>query len=281
MDAASARQRFFFVHVMKTGGTSFVFRLLANFDPAEVYPHEVLDRRSPTDVEPYASLADLERLSPERRAAIRVYTGHFPFMARELMGPDVVTLTLLRDPVDRTISVLKHFKRLYARYRDLSLDAVYDDPLVFRHFVENFQTRMFALTPADEPRSFASAVGFRALRDALEEPAGVAVVPGPRDTIVVDAARLAVARENLARVDVIGVNEEFGAFVDALRRRYGWWSAGGDFDARANVSAEPWHASDALRARIARDNPYDVELYAYARELIAGRQAQIRRPGRH
>jgi hypothetical protein len=124
--------RFFFVHVMKTGGTSFVFQLSANFAPAEVYPNEILDRRAPTDLEPYASLADLERLSPQRRAQIRVFTGHLPFAARELIGPDVVTLTLLRDPVERTISVLKHFKRLYARYRDLPLDAIYDDEIVYR-----------------------------------------------------------------------------------------------------------------------------------------------------
>ena len=159
MVAATAQQRFFFVHVMKTGGTSFVFQLLRNFAPDEVYPDVALDRRTPTDAEPYASLTALEQLSPERRAAIRVYTGHFPLVAREQMGSDVVSLTLLRDPVDRAVSVLKHFKRLWPRYHELELDAVYDDELVFRHFVEHYQTRMFALTEADHTRSFASAVG--------------------------------------------------------------------------------------------------------------------------
>jgi len=267
--ASGAAPRFFFVHVMKTGGTSFVFQMTANFAPAEVYPSEALDRRAATDVEPYAIVDDLERLTPERRAEIRVYTGHLPFVARELIGPDVVTLTLLRDPVARTISVLKHFKRLYARYRDLPLDAIYDDDIVFPHFVRDFQTRVFALDVADHPRAFAGAADFRSLRAALEAPAGSHAALSP--PITIDSARLARAQQNLDAVDVVGLNEEFGAFVSELRQRFGWWADGAEYDARANVSSEPWYPSDALRARIARESANDQSLYEHARELIAAR----------
>jgi hypothetical protein len=267
--ASGTAARFFFVHVMKTGGTSFVFQMTTNFAPAEVYPHEALDRRAPTDVEPYASVDDLERLTPQRRAEIRVFTGHLPFVARELIGPDVVTLTLLRDPVARTISVLKHFKRLYARYRDLPLDAIYDDDIVFPHFVHDFQTRVFALERSDHPRAFAGAADYRSLRSALEAPPGSPAALTP--PITIDAARLARAEQNLDAVDVVGVNEEFAAFVAELRHRFGWWADGATYDARANVSSEPWVASDALRARIARESSNDHALYQHARELIAAR----------
>jgi hypothetical protein len=267
--ASDAAPRFFFVHVMKTGGTSFVFQMTTNFAPTEVYPHEALDRRAPTDVEPYANVDDLERLTPERRAEICVYTGHLPFVARELIGPDVVTLTLLRDPVARTISVLKHFKRLYARYRDLPLDAIYDDDIVFPHFVRDFQTRVFALELSDHPHAFAGAADYHSLRSALEAPARSHAALAP--PIRIDTARLARAQQNLDAVDVVGVNEEFGAFVSELRQRFGWWSDGAEYDARANVSSEPWDASDALRARIARESANDQSLYQHARELIAAR----------
>ena len=113
------RPRFFFIHLMKTGGTSFVFQMLQNFEPDEVYP-SALDRDSPTDVTPYASIPKMLALSPERRARIRVYAGHMPYVASELLGIDVIRLTLLRDPVDRTISMLKHVKRLFERYTALS-----------------------------------------------------------------------------------------------------------------------------------------------------------------
>src|SRR3979409_1986805 len=105
-------RRFFFMHLMKTGGTSFAFQLRKHFDNSAVFPCQGIDARDMTDVAVYASVRRLLRTSPERRADIRVYTGHFPFIASQILDPDLVTLTLLRDPVDRTISLLKHFKRL-------------------------------------------------------------------------------------------------------------------------------------------------------------------------
>jgi hypothetical protein len=188
------------------------------------------------------------------------------------MGPEVVTLTLLRDPVERVVSVLKHFKRLWPSYCDLSLDAIYDDELVFRHYVEHYQTRMFALTAADGTRSFASAVDFAVIHDALADPAQRPAALAPDAVVPVDAAALARARQNLASVDVLGVNERFDAFVASMRERYGWWPSGETYDPRANVSEEPWAASPALRTRIERDNPFDRALYEHAVELIAGRQ---------
>jgi hypothetical protein len=258
--------RFLFIHVMKTGGTSFVFHLLQQFAPDEVYPSATLDRRHPADAEPYASIPQLEAITAERRAGIRIYSGHFPYMVRDLIGPDINTLTLLRNPVDRTVSVLKQFKRLYDRYRDLSLDAIYDDAFVFRHFVENHQTKLFSVTAADRPRMLAAAIGYQEFRDHLES--SRADGGGRSDTIAVDADRLAAAKANLAQVDVVGVNERFDEFVEALRARFGWWPSGMAGDARANVSAESSEASPELRARIARDNAFDVELYEYARGLI-------------
>jgi len=261
--------RFFFVHVMKTGGTSFVLHLLSNFAPNEVYPSD-FERREPGDPEPYASLAELSALSPQRRAEIRFYSGHFPYVARELIGGDVTTLTLLRDPVARTVSVLRHFKRLFPRFRAASLDEIYEEPFIFRHYIENFQTRVFALTQEDEPRSFASAVGYREIRAALDDAAPLPV-PAPADTIEIDDARYARARSNLAHVDVVGVSEHFPALVDELRRRFGWWPAGLDVDARANVSVEDWDVRPSLRDRIVHDNAYDAELHRLASELAAGR----------
>ena len=78
-----------------------------------------------------------------------MFTGHFPFMASEQLDPELVTLTVLREPIARTISILKQFKRREERFRDLPLEAVYDDRPIFRFFVENHQTKVFALAPED------------------------------------------------------------------------------------------------------------------------------------
>ena len=67
------------------------------------------------------------RPPPERRATIRGYMGHYPYVASQLLGEDPVTLTILRDPVERTISYLKHCKRYHDHHRELSLEEIYRD----------------------------------------------------------------------------------------------------------------------------------------------------------
>jgi hypothetical protein len=254
---------------MKTGGTSFVFHLLQQFAPDEVYPSAGLDRRSATDAEPYGSIANLVAVTPERHAAIRMYAGHFPYMARELIGGDLTTLTLLREPVDRTVSLLKHFKRLYERFRDAPFEQIYEDAFVFRHFIENHQTKVFSVNPQDHPRTIASRVTYQEINDYVTSRAPIPDTRAARsgDTITIDADRFATAKENLERVDVVGLNERFDEFVETLRARFGWWPEGMAGDARANVSSESWEVGAELRTRIARDNVFDVELYEYAKSL--------------
>ncbi|MDQ1435672.1 MAG: serine O-acetyltransferase [Actinomycetota bacterium] len=280
--------RFFFIHLMKTAGTSFAFQLRRQFDPSEVYPSEGLDRRDGTDMAAYVSISRLLRLSPERRDAIRIYTGHYPYIASQLLGLDLVTLTILRNPVDRTISVLKHMKRLSRRYKTYPLEEIYEDPFVFAHFVENHQTRMFSITRADEPEAFGSGMsywetaallGFGPQREGVElEEIDRERAIAPAQASMVDGARLEVAKKQLATVDVIGFSEQYTEFIEELRHRYGWWPEGLNTTARANESSEGWDVPAALRKRIAADNAYDVELCEFAHELVRERRSRAAAP---
>jgi hypothetical protein len=239
-------RRFFFVHIMKTAGTTFARQLRRQFPKESIYPCKGIDWIDDRDVDAYLNIPRLLALTTERRAAIRVYTGHFPFMVRDLIDPGLTTLAILRDPIDRTISVLKHFKRSDERLRDRTLEAIYADRPTFRFFVENHQTKVFSLVPEDEK-------------------------PAINCGMTTDDVRYARARENLARVDVIGLTEAYDDFIETVRRRFGWWPAGLDPVPRANVSTEGWDVEPAFRERIAADNAYDVRLYEYAKELIASR----------
>jgi len=235
-------QSFLFIHVMKTAGTTFVRQLQQQFPPEAIYPCRGIDYSDPIDVDAYINIPRLRALTAERRSQIRVYTGHFPFMVRDLLDPGVITLTVLRDPIDRTISVLKQFKRREARFRDSPLEAIYEDRPIFRFFVENHQTKVFALAPEDNE---------------------VAINCG----LDIDDTRFARARENLSRVDVIGLTESYDEFVAEVHDRFGWWPGGVDLRERANVSTEDWDVDPAFRERIAADNAYDLALYKYAKGL--------------
>jgi len=236
--------RFFFIHVMKTGGGTFTSHIAANFEGDEVYPYEPLD---PDILVARARIDYLTGLSPERRARIRVYKGHFPFVAAQLLGLELVTLTILRDPVERTISYLKHCKRYNEQHRALPLEQIYEDPFLFPTMIHNHQAKLFAITPDDEPRSYL-------------------------EVIEVDDRRLELAKENLERVDVLGLQERFQEFLEELARRYGWrFGATGD----RHVGGEEAGISGPFRRRIAEDNAADLDFYEHAERLWEKRRARV------
>jgi hypothetical protein len=148
-----------------------------------------------------------------------------------------IILAMLREPVSRTLSLLRHRKRYVGENRDMTLEEIYDDPWVFPVLIDNYQTRLFAMTEADAPRSY-------------------------HDQLVIDDARLQIAKQNLDQVDVFGLTEHFDEFVADVRTRLGWKCAD---VAPQRVSTEDWPVPDSLRTRIASDNAADVALYEYAR----------------
>jgi hypothetical protein len=226
----------FFMHVMKTGGTTFVQHIYANFPPDAVHPSPAgpkVERQRA-----YYMIDELRRISPERRRSIGVYSGHFPFVAGELVGADV-TLTILREPVERTVSYLRHCKRYHERMADMGLEEIYDDGWMHPLYIRNYQAKLFAMTTDDKLESHL-------------------------DVIDVDDRRLELALANLERVDVLGLHERYPEFLDAVRERLGW-TIGDVPDLR--VSTEQWDVPPHLAERIAVENAADVALYERARRL--------------
>jgi hypothetical protein len=243
--SASPAPRFFFVHVMRTGGTTLEQQLRRGFPRAEVFPDPDLDFPE-GDVMHHLEVSYLLGLAPERLDAIRLFYGHFPYVVTEMLGIDLVTFTVLRDPVERTISLLRVMREQREAWRDLTLEQIYDDANMFPRLIHNHQTKMYSIIGADRPQSY-------------------------RDEITVDAARLEVAKRNLARVDLIGLTERYHDFVETLRLRFGWPL---NEQARMNAAGGPPAESGDLRRRIAADNAIDLEFYAFARELVEARGAR-------
>jgi hypothetical protein len=235
-------RHWFFVHLHKTAGTSLLQRLRIALGDDAVYP-------TVSDNWTYFATMNLDLLRrrfAEQVDRIRVITGHFPLCTTELLGAPFVTFTVLRDPVERTLSALRDMRERDPEHRGKSLEEIYADPVKFRCLIQNHMVKMLAMTPEEMTDD-----GF------LTE-------------LHLDADHLQRAKRNLVeRIDVWGVQEHFEEFCNELMRRSGWDLGPPQF---GNAST-PYPAEDGLRERIADDNQLDIELYRFAVELREQRSA--------
>jgi hypothetical protein len=241
-EAADATPRFFAVRVMKTGTGTLVQHAINNVGERGIYPAGGIDD-VPGEIRSAVRIPYLLNLSSKRRAEIRVYVGHFPYIAYQKLGIDCVTLTILRDPVARTISHLAHAKH-EPRFRDTPFEEIYEDPFTYPFFMHNHQAKYFGMTEADPLTSV-------------------------MDVVEIDDERLTLAKHNLEQIDVVGLTERYDEFLDVLRQRFAWSIRPG---IAANVSSEKWVPNAAFRRKIEADNEADIELYEYARKLYEQRR---------
>lgn len=254
-------RRFFFVHVHKAAGTSLYHRLQRHFEDAEIYPNDSEARARPfSDARrETAARPAFPRLAPTllvsclleryrvRRHELRIVTGHFPLRTAELLGDEFTTLTLLREPVDRTLSSLRHHQMRTPADRDRSLEELYDDPIRFHGLIHNHQVKMFSLTPP-------------------EIEAGDGIMARVDDFT---PQRLEEAKRRLGRVDVIGLHDRADEMCHELTARFGWRLGA---SVHANPS-EPVEVARSFRARIESDNAFDIELYEHAVQMVAQRHS--------
>jgi hypothetical protein len=236
-------ERFFFVHLQKTAGTTLIKRFERHLDESEFYPND-------SDGDIVACVISVDHLLErwrERGQEIRFVSGHFPLCTTELLGGDFTTLTVLREPVERTLSYLRHRRKTTPAERDASLEAVYEDSFRFHGLVHNHMVKMFSLT--------------------LEE-----MTDGVLTRVDFTEERLDRAKKRLSGVDVIGLQEHFEEFSADLTHRLGW-----SLDNPRHMNyTEPCEISDGFRARIAQDNAMDVELYRFAEQLYEERAGAVK-----
>ena len=240
-------ERYFFVHMQKTAGTALRTRLMNHFGEVAIYPSQYRDG---TDRPKLVLSTNLLR---DRMAArgheIKVITGHFPLCTAELIDGPVTTMTLLREPVVRTLSYLRHHRDNEPSDRYKRLEEIYEDPLRFHGFAHNHMTKMLSLTSAEmTDNAMLARVDFH-------------------------EGHLERAKEALAGIDIVGVQEQFEDFCQELSARFGWDLGEPEVLNRSTPSV----ASEDFRARIAEDNALDIELYRFATRMIASRNDRARR----
>jgi hypothetical protein len=224
--------RYFYVHIMKTGGTAFRRRLMDHFGDA-IYPTMPLDGTDPWELN--TSTDRLRQRLAERGDEIRLIAGHFTLRTTELIGGRFTTLTLLRDPVERVLSHLRSMQRDPPG----SLEERYDG---FLGRGNNNMTKMLSLTAAEMEATLFTRVDL-------------------------DREHLERAKDALAGMGAVGLQERLEDFCAELTERFGWDLG----EPRVMNVSPPADVAESLRTRIVEENPLDIELYEFAKGLVASR----------
>lgn len=228
-DGPSTERPFFFVHVMKTAGMTFNEHIRNNFPAEVIYP-------GPDDLTgvDYWVIKNLRAAVTDRRAEIRLWHGHFPYFVTDLV-PEAITLSVIREPVARIVSLIDQHRRL--QEPDKTIEEIYEDPTVFTRTVLDHQTKIFSMVESDNINAWTQPID-------------------------VDAARLEIAKTRLGELDLLGFQERFDDFLQALASRWSWKILPVE---RVNSAEEKPVVSDTFRRKIIDDNQFDMELYEYAR----------------
>jgi len=250
------RAPLFFMHIPKTAGTS-LRRFLA-------------DQYAAQDVCPACDWDSLAELGCERLESFRLVQGHFDISLLASIAPAVKTLTLLRHPLNRTLSAIRHMKRdpdfhpLHSRVRDMSVREILEDPNLFPQF-QNAQTA--TLSGACQPGRILEYISAGRQHGERRDPADCKSDPD-----------LTQAMANLARFDFLGIVEDIKPLIADICDKMGYHPAG--LFRRDNAAPDGLSNFASLSSRetelLRRCNDLDLPLYEFAKDLIAQRAAMFK-----
>ena len=261
--ALSQEPLVFFIHVMKTGGTTVIQSLLQMYPKGSRYPEEGYDE---VFIAAKGLTEHLFSLSEERRALLRWASPHMPLSTalkfRETLDRPVYITLVLRDGVDRALSHLRNVSRRFKHvYTNRQL---MDTPVLREFFFSNHQTRALSMGESDWQEWDQCITALAMMTQGLEK------ARLPFDVSPVDSTDLQLAIDSLRQIDVLGLQSEFDNWWQRCRSQFGWPSAPSppvNVTSKLETGTAP-PIPDSILEEIRELNALDSQLYAAAQELL-------------
>ncbi|MCX2983303.1 hypothetical protein EYC98_20775 [Halieaceae bacterium IMCC14734] len=228
----------FFIHIPKTGGTSLRKLLESRVESHKVLPDENSLRRFEGFYPPASVLECYAQDELERYQLLR---GHYHYDYGMLLPQPCITITVLREPVSRTLSHIRMLQRNWPPLAELSVDEVIASNIAE---IDNLQTRFLGRSISE----------FRTSEGITPD-----YVP---DTVSLTESDFESAASNLRKIDFVGVQEDILSLVRRLFPNDPDIELGQDNAYRFEESI-----SQASRDLIAEHTQYDSRLYKLARSL--------------
>ena len=231
-----------FLHIPKTAGSALRDIIRKNYRKTEIYDFPDMDARE--------AMEQFSLLPDSQRGSYRAVMGHMWFGLHETLPRPSTYLTLLREPVERTVSHYHFVRRTRGHYlhrtvtdRQLSIGEYVSSGISTE--LDNGQTRLVAGAQDEERYPFGA---------CTEELLGQAC-------------------ENLQnRFSVVGLQERFNETLLLLERMLGWRTR----QTRKNVTRRRptvEELTDEEREIIEAHNCLDRRLYDFAVKLFEGQLA--------
>jgi hypothetical protein len=236
-------QQIFFCHLPKTAGTTLRIALERQFLPEQIVPNAHMMASIGGH---YSPIGAVEKILNSRGSEIRLFRGHYHYSAHSWLD-DPLTIVVLREPVSRTISEIKHYVSINQITAQDALSALDEGTLPIS--TDNLMTRYLGGTLFDGSNDPTNRRHHKLLRGPIKDP----------------SKRLDSALLALDTVTILGLTEEFSLLVRDVKRILGINIP----EERFNVGrVQAFKVSERGLETIRLANLLDIELYRHARAKL-------------